>query len=99
MGITANTEPDPNGMEELEFEFHRLLSMAEAFTGAEKLRQRIAPMPIEEKINRLQRFIEEENAMRDLTPYTIEDMRKKIDHATAKDDFHEERFQREGKAD
>jgi len=89
MGIHANTEPDPNGMEELEFEFHRLLSMAEAFTGAEKFRQRIAPMPIEEKINRLQRFIEEENQMRDLTPYTIEDMRKKIDKALEKDDYYE----------
>lgn len=99
MGITASTEPDPNGMEELEFEFHRLLSMAEAYTGIEKLRQRIAPMPIEEKISKIQRFIEEENQMRDLTPYTIEDMRRKIEHAKAKDDFHEERFQREGQTD
>jgi hypothetical protein len=87
-------------MEELEFEYYRLLSIAEAYTGAEKLRQSLPPN-LNEKVLKLQQFIDQERELREahLVPYTMDDMRKKIEQATAKDDFHEERFQREGKAD
>ena len=91
---------DPNGMEELEYEYHRLLSIAEAYTGAEQLRQSLPPS-LPEKVLKLQQWIQQEQELREahLVPYTLEDMRKRIQDATAKDDFHEERFQREGSPD
>lgn len=82
-------------MEELEAEYFRLLSIAEGYTGYERLK---LSANLEEKIARLQRFIDEENAMRDLTPYTIEDMRKRIEKAIEKDDYYD-RLQRESKDD
>lgn len=100
MIIATPDRNDPNGMEELEYEYHRLLSIAEAYTGAEKLKQSL-PGPLPEKVLKLQQWIDQERELREahLVPYTIEDMRKRIEESTAKDDFHEERFQRQGKGD
>jgi hypothetical protein len=91
---------DPHEAEALEYEFHRLMGIAEAYTGAEKLKQSL-PGPLPEKVLKLQQWIDQERELREahLVPYTIEDMRKRIEESTAKDDFHEERFQREGEGD
>lgn len=87
MPIIPDTK-DPNESEYFEYEYFRLLSEAEAFTGAEKLRHKVSTMSRERAIIELQRFIENEMAMRDLTPHTIEDMKKRIDKAVEKDDFY-----------
>lgn len=87
MGIYGNMDEDYSA-EELEYEFHRLMSIAEAYTGAERLRQRLPPN-LSERVVMVQRFIQEEQAMRDLTPYTIEDMKRKVDQSVSKDDFYE----------
>lgn len=81
---------DPHEAEALEYEFHRLMSIAEAFTGAEKLRHKLPPN-LSERILMLQKFIEEEEALREphRVPLTIEAMRQKVDNATSKDDFYE----------
>ena len=81
---------DPHEAEYLEFEFHRLMSIAEAFTGADKLRQSLPPN-LSEKVLRLQKFIEEEEALREphRVPYTMEAMKRKVDQSTAKDDYYE----------
>lgn len=86
-------------MEELEYEYHRLLSIAEAYTGAEKLRQSLPP-GLNERVLRLTAWIQQEQELREahLVPYTLEDMRKRIDKAIEKDDYYE-RLQREGESD
>ena len=88
MSIIADNK-DPHDSEYFEMEFHRLMGEAEAFTGAEKLRQKVAKMSRESAILELQKFIQNELAMRDLTPYTIEDMKKRVDKAIEKDDYYE----------
>ena len=90
MSIIADNK-DPHDSEYFEMEFHRLMGEAEAFTGAEKLRQKVAKMSRESAILELQKFIQNELAMRDLTPYTIEDMKRKVQNSADKDDFYEQR--------
>ena len=83
--------PDMNDLHEaeaIEYEYHRLMGIAEAFTGADKLRQAL-PKPSLEAVEKIQRFIDEEQAMRDLTPYTVEDMKRKVDMSVSKDDYYE----------
>ena len=81
---------DPHEAEALEYEYHRLLSIAEAYTGADKLRQSL-PSGFTEAIAKIQKFIDEEEALREphRVPYTIEAMKQKVDQSTAKDDFYE----------
>lgn len=100
MILATPDRDDPNGMEELEYEYHRLLSIAEAYTGCEKMRLSLPPN-LSERVAKLQSWVQQEQELRaaNLVPYTIEDMRKRIDQAIEKDDFHEERFQRESKGD
>ena len=90
MSIIADNK-DPHDSEYFEMEFHRLMGEAEAFTGAEKLRQKVAKMNRESAILELQKFIQNELAMRDLTPYTIEDMKRKVQQKADTDDFYEQR--------
>lgn len=81
---------DPHESEFLEYEFHRLMSMAEAYTGCERLRQKLPP-GLSERVLMVQKFIDEEEALREphRVPYTIEAMKKKVDQSTDKDNFYE----------
>jgi len=91
--ITADTK-DPNEGESWEYEYHRLMSIAEAFTGADKLRQSLPSGNYERDVQKIQKFIDEEEALREphRIPYTMEAMSKKIDDATAKDDYYADRI-------
>ena len=88
MSIIADNK-DPHDSEYFEMEFHRLMGEAEAFTGAEKLRQKVAKMNRESAILELQKFIQNELAMREpqLTPYTLEATRKRIREKSDLDDW------------
>lgn len=77
--------------EELEYEFHRLMGLAEAYTGAEALRQRLPVGDLPKALEMLRRFVEQERSLREsqLVPYTLEDMRRKIQQAIAKDEYYQ----------
>ncbi len=90
---------DPHEAEALEYEFHRLMGIAEAYTGAEKLKQSL-PGPLPEKVLKLQQWIDQERELREAhIAVHQKDIKKVIQEAIAKDDFHEERFQRQGEGD
>lgn len=91
---------DPNESESLEYEFHRLMGLAEAYTGSEKLRLKLPIGDLPKAIEMLSRFVNQERELREpqLVPYTLEDMRRRIDQAIEKDEYYE-RFQSEGKSD
>ena len=72
--------------EQLEYEYHRLISLAEVYTGFESFRRRL-PRTYAESIRALRKFINDELLMRDLTPQTIEDMKRKVQQSADKDDW------------
>ena len=74
--------------EQLEYEYHRLISLAEVYTRFESFRCRL-PKTYSEAIRALRKFINDELLMRDLTPQTLEAMKRKVDQAVTKDDFYE----------
>lgn len=90
MSIIAN-DNDPGEFEDLSYEFHRLMGIAEAFTGAEALRQKLPKGDYLRAIEMLSGFIKQEQEMREaqLVPYTLEDMKKRIDQAVDKDTFYQ----------
>lgn len=89
MGIEATSDREDFDAEMLEFEFHRLMSIADAYTGAEKLRQKVIKMDVTRAIDELQRFIQIENEMRGLTPYRVDEINRAVKDAADWDDFKE----------
>ena len=73
--------------EQLEYEYHRLVSLAEAYTGFEKFRRRL-PKTYSEAIRALRKFINDELMMRDLTPQTLDAMKKKVQQSADRDDYY-----------
>lgn len=88
MILATPDRDDPNGMEELEYEYHRLLSIAEAYTGCEKMRLSLPPN-LTERVAKLQAWIQQERELMEihLVPYTIENMAKKVRDLADKDDW------------
>ena len=72
--------------EQLEYEYHRLVSLAEVYTGFESFRRRL-PRTYVESIMALRKFINDELLMRDLTPQKVEDINRKVREAANKDDW------------